>query len=151
MGNLTYKTVKIEITYSNVETRKEGVFEGDIYDGQQEFYKGKPKSSVQFKSKSGADCIAYDVQHDDDLYVAVTTCKILDASSFKDKLIQSEINLCKANIKQLRESELFSAEDRERLIPIYENRLKMLLDKTDILHQIEVNNPEILSNNQPGA
>ena len=75
MSELTYKPVKIEITYSNSETRKLGINEGDVFEAEQEFLNGKPKWSFYF-TKDGESCVAYDVKHDEEAMIMVATCKI---------------------------------------------------------------------------
>ncbi|MBC5835784.1 hypothetical protein G6N05_05240 [Flavobacterium sp. F372] len=176
MSGLTYKPVKIEITYSNSETRKLGINEGDVFDAEQEFLNGKPKLSFYF-TKDGKRCVAYDVKHDEEAMIMVTTCKIYFEHKV-DKNLESDLNRVKAQLKQLNESELFSKEERERLTPIYQNQIddlntkiikkfwndngrKLGWDETNKVFNysditigvglsIEVKDAEILSNNQPG-
>lgn len=166
MDNLTLEPVTIEIVYSNSETRKSGVQEGQIFKARQEYYKGKPQSKFWFEAKDGTDCIAYDVQHDDDAFLPVTTCKVVEYNSQEEQQIKSDMNRVKAQLKQLNESELFSISERERLAPIYEEQIRDLEERKKLLPlkeawqlkgrdrnstlNITVNQPEILSNNQPG-
>lgn len=145
MSNLTYKPVKIEIVYSNSETRKLGIKEGDVFDALHEHYKGQPKMAFQFE-KDGNHCIAYAAEHDDDPMVMVTTCKIYEENQLV-KQIKSDLNRVKAQIKQLNESELFSQEDRDRLNPIYNSQLDELKRKiAPAGAEIEVKDAEIVSN-----
>ena len=149
MSGLTYKPVKIEITYSNSETRKLGIKEGDIFDAEQEYFNDKPKYSFFF-SKNGENCVAYDVKHDEEAMLMVTTCKI-HIENKVDKQLESDLNRVKAQLKQLNESELFSKEDRERLNPIYEAQIRDLSNKMFTAGaEIKVIDAEILTNNQPG-
>lgn len=143
MGKLTYKDVKIEILYSNIETRKIGIKEGDVFEGKQEFLNGKPKSNIHFTHEDN-DCVAYDAQHDEDAYILVTTCRIVPQDKPTITRIDSDINRIQAQIKQLNSSELFSTEDRERLTPIYQAQLEALEQQKIVNH--EVIEPQILSN-----
>lgn len=74
---MTTIPVKIQITYSNTETQRLGVKEGDVFDAENETFNGKPKLQCWFKAKNGKSCIAYNCQHDEDELIKVTTCKIL--------------------------------------------------------------------------
>lgn len=57
--------------------------------------------------------------------------------------IQSQINIIEARIRQYKDSDFYSAEEKTRLIQKEETALeKLLLQKAD---DIVVNNPEILS------
>ncbi|MBN8565259.1 MAG: hypothetical protein J0M25_00805 [Flavobacteriales bacterium] len=76
MSNITYKSVKIEITYSNSETERLGVKVGDKFEASQEYLNGKPKMQCWF-NVNGTDCVAYACQHDEDAQIKITTCKIL--------------------------------------------------------------------------
>jgi hypothetical protein len=124
-SNLTYEPVTIEIVYSNSETRKCGIKEGDIIRARQEYYKGNPRSTFFFE-KDGNNCVAYDTMHDEDAYILVTTCKVVKEKPKTPKQIDSDINRLKAQINQVYHSELFSEEERKRLIPIYEAQLRGL-------------------------
>jgi hypothetical protein len=74
--NITLKSVKIEITYSNSETSRLGVKVGDKFEASQEYLDGKPKMQCWF-NVDGTDCVAYSCQHDEDAQIKITTCKIL--------------------------------------------------------------------------
>lgn len=57
--------------------------------------------------------------------------------------IQSQINIIEARIRQYKDSDFYSTEEKTRLIQKEETALeKLLLQKAD---DIVVNNPEILS------
>lgn len=57
--------------------------------------------------------------------------------------IQSQINIIEARIRQYKDSDFYSSEEKTRLIQKEETALeKLLLQKAD---DIVVNNPEILS------
>jgi hypothetical protein len=56
---------------------------------------------------------------------------------------QSTINQIRARISQIENSELFTQEEKERLIKKQEEALDLLLNKS--ANEIQVNNPEILS------
>lgn len=61
----------------------------------------------------------------------------------KNKIfIQSKINLVKARIQQIKESDLFSESERETLIEYNESEL--LYFEEELAKITEVNNPEIL-------
>lgn len=87
------KPIKIEITYSNLETSKLGVKAGDIFTAFREYYpivrtyenNGKIEKKIVRKMKQacwfkvdGVDCVAYKCQHDEDARMLVTTCKIIE-------------------------------------------------------------------------
>lgn len=89
---LSTKPIIIEITYSNAETQKLGVKIGDQFTAYREYYtklKLTPypneiqskvvrvmKQQCWFKV-GDMDCVAYKCQHDDDVMMPVTTCKIV--------------------------------------------------------------------------
>lgn len=89
---ISNKPITIEITYSNSETQKLGVKIGDQFTAFREYYL-KPKSTIvdgkiEYKMVrvlkqqcwfkiNDVDCVAYKCQHDDDVMMPVTTCKIV--------------------------------------------------------------------------
>lgn len=85
---ISEKPITIEITYSNGETQKLGVKIGDRFTAYREYYPvarkienetkiiRKLKQQCWFKI-GDIDCVAYKCQHDDDVVMPVTTCKII--------------------------------------------------------------------------
>lgn len=86
------KPIKIEITYSNSETSKLGLKVGQVKVAHREYYikaknimvDGKPEVKLVKVWKQqcwfeidGVSCVAYKCQHDDDVMLPVTTCKII--------------------------------------------------------------------------
>ena len=86
---ISTKPITIEITYSNSETQKLGVKIGDQFTAYREYYPvakktgnetkiiRKLKQQCWFKVDYVYDCVAYKCQHDDDVIMPVTTCKII--------------------------------------------------------------------------
>lgn len=89
---ISEKPITIEITYSNKETQKLGVNVGDRFTAYREYYlkakkidvEGKIETKIIRKLKQQCwfkvgdiDCVAYKCQHDDDVMLPVTTCKII--------------------------------------------------------------------------
>lgn len=89
---LSSKPITIEITYSNSETKKLGVKEGDQFQAFREYYLRNKSviidGALQYKpvrvlkqqcwfEVNGVQCVAYKCQHDEDVMIPVTTCKIV--------------------------------------------------------------------------